>query len=41
MQSPICKKDLYNAIQKFKVGQKNIIENDAANLLHYLYHEKQ
>jgi hypothetical protein len=38
---PICKKDLYNAIQKFKVGQKNTIENDAANLLRYLYHEKQ
>ncbi|CAB4384699.1 unnamed protein product [Rhizophagus irregularis] len=30
---PICKKDLYNVIQKFKVGQKNTIENDAANLL--------
>ena len=38
---PIFKKDLYNAIQKFKVGQKDTIENDAANLLHHLYDKKQ
>ena len=37
----IFKKDLYNAIQKFKVGQKDTIENDAANLLHHLYDKKQ
>ncbi|CAG8677694.1 6090_t:CDS:2 [Funneliformis caledonium] len=37
----IFKKDLYNAIQKFKVGQKDTIENDTANLLHYLYDKKQ
>ncbi|CAB5380712.1 unnamed protein product [Rhizophagus irregularis] len=38
---PIFKKDLYNAIQKFKVGQKNTTKNDAVNLLYHLYDKKQ
>jgi hypothetical protein len=38
---PIFKKDLYNAIQKFKVGQKDTIKNDAVNLLYNLYDRKQ
>jgi hypothetical protein len=31
-EHPIHKKDLYNAIQKFKVGQKETVDNDAVNL---------
>ncbi|CAB4468585.1 unnamed protein product [Rhizophagus irregularis] len=38
---PILKKDLYNIIQKVKVGQKEVVKNDSANFLHYLYEKKQ
>ncbi|RGB23343.1 hypothetical protein C1646_677183 [Rhizophagus diaphanus] len=34
-------KDLYNIIQKVKVGQKEVVKNDSANFLHYLYEKKQ
>ncbi|CAI2171688.1 5017_t:CDS:2 [Funneliformis geosporum] len=34
---PNFKKDLYNAIQKFKVGQKDTIENDAVNLPEWFF----
>jgi predicted Zn-dependent protease len=37
----IFKKDLYNATQKFKIGQKDTIKNDAINLLYNLYDRKQ
>ena len=37
---PIFKKDLYNAIQKVKVEQKEVVKNDVANLLHHLYDKK-
>ena len=36
----IHKKDLYNAIQKYKVGKNDIVENDAANLLRYLANKR-
>ncbi|CAB4386871.1 unnamed protein product [Rhizophagus irregularis] len=36
----ILKKDLYNIIQKVKVEQKEVVKNDSANFLHYLYEKK-
>lgn len=37
---PIYKKDLYNAIQKYKTGNKDEFVNDASNLLRHLSNEK-
>ncbi|CAB4495765.1 unnamed protein product [Rhizophagus irregularis] len=37
---PIHKKDLYNAIQKYKVGKQDIVINDASSLLRHLANEK-
>ncbi|CAB4476260.1 unnamed protein product [Rhizophagus irregularis] len=40
-EHPILKKDLYNIIQKVKVERKEVVKNDSANFLHYLYGKKQ